>query len=270
MTTPSDVWPTIDSWLAKNAPRVLRALGSPIARGGLARLEGALNRALPGGLADAYRAHDGARDEAHALFGAVRAPRDARWVRYMWWLSVDEALAQYRFMRDLGVDWPEARLPIAQDAGGNLVYVDLDDGRCAAWDHETTESIDLASDFGAWMGALAEDMRAGLVVAGSEGDDDERTLTLLDAPPPPAPAAPVVGPDRAARVLLDVLRERGFVALADGADVEPLVAELTRALATRGAKKRCAAVLTALEESSAVDEIFAEDDWIRVLVDEIA
>ena len=270
MPTPNDVWPSIDSWLAKHAPRVLRALGSPVAPGTLARIEGALQRPLPGVLSDAYCAHDGARHEAHAVFGALRAPRDARWVRYMWWLPANEALAQYRFMRDLGVGWPESHLPVAQDAGGNLVYVDLDDGRCAVWDHETTESIELASEFGAWMSALAEDMRAGLVVAGSEDDDDDATLTLLDAPAPPAPPAPAVGPDRAARVLLDVLRERRFVVLADGADEDALVAALTRALATRGAKKRGDAVLRVLEDSVAVDEIFAEDDWIRVLVSEVA
>ncbi len=75
---------------------------------------------------------------------------------------------------------------------------------------------------------------------------------------------------RRRRVLLDLLRERRFVALVDDADIEPLVVDLTRALATRGSNKRLAAVLSVLEENPAVDDIFAEDDWIRVLVDEVA
>jgi cell wall assembly regulator SMI1 len=269
MPEASNPWPEIDAWLARNAPRVLRALRAPANDAALARVGRALGRALPVAIADAYRAHDGVRDEQNAWLGAVRVPDDARWVRYMWLLSANEALARWHFMRDLGISWAEALLPIAADAGGNVVVVNLDDGRCGAWDHETAEVIQLASDFGAWMGALAEDMSTGLVVAGSEDDDEEATLTLLAAPAPARARRPVVAPDRPARVLLELLLERRFIALAAGANVEPLVAHLTNALSKRTAKSRASAVMSLLEESDAVEEIFAEDDWIEVLVSEL-
>lgn len=263
-----EAWQRIDAWLAANASSVLKKLRPPVTGPALAALEQGLNRPVPVSLRDAYRAHDGARGEERAIFGAVRVPPDARWARCMWWLSAEKTLGRYRFMRDLSDQWPSTLLPIAEDAGGNLLVVDLDQGTLSAWDHETWGSRKLADDFGAWMEQLAADMAAGLVVAGSEEDDEDATLTLLDAPPPLPASPPALVPDRAARVLLDVLLERRFIALVDNADRSALVAALTRALATKGAKRRRAKVIDVLEESEVVDEIFVDDDPIGVLVDD--
>src|SRR5262245_32469437 len=146
----SDAWRRIDAWLTANAPGVLKALRPPVTADALASLERRLNRPLPIALRDAYGAHDGTRGEEHAILGAVRTPLDARWARYMWWLTAENALACYRLMNDLSDEWPPSLLPVAEDGGGNLIVVDLDRGTVSAWDHETWESIKLADDFGAW------------------------------------------------------------------------------------------------------------------------
>jgi cell wall assembly regulator SMI1 len=93
----------------------------------------------------------------------------------MWWLPIDKALQRQRFVLDLGIDWPATLLPIAEDAGGNLLVADLGNGRISAWDHETASTQTIAPDFGSWMGALAEDMAAGRVA-----EDDGEALVLLE------------------------------------------------------------------------------------------
>ena len=260
-------WPEIDAWLAANAPRVARALCPPATAGTITHAQRELDRPLPASLLEMYRAHDGVVDEEHAWFGAVRLPRGAIWVRSMWMLSLDEALAQWRLMRDLGGDWRDAVLPIAMSASGDLVVVSLDAGTCGAWDHETGETTPLG-DFGAWMSALADDIRAGLIVSGSEDDDEDPTLTLLAEPPPPA-HPPVLGPDRPARVLVEILVERRFIALADGANVESLVAALSQALSDQTSEARASGVFSVLDESAVVEEIFAGDDEIEDVVEEL-
>jgi SMI1-KNR4 cell-wall len=184
----------------------------------------------------------------------------------MWWLPIDGAIGQLALLRDIG-DWPEELLPIAADGGGNLIVVDVATGRVSAWDHEDWSTTALADDFGAWMTHLADDMDANLVVAGSIDDDEEDAIMLLDAPPSPA-AAPHIAPDRAARVLLACLLERRLVAVA-GEDVEGLIAQLHGALATKSPAQRRRRVIAVLEESASIDEIFATDDVLGVLVDEL-
>lgn len=262
-------WQRIDSWLTNHAPRVLALLRPPIDDAGLAKLEAAAGKPLPRSLVDAYRAHDGAMGDHPALFGAVRAPRDALWARHTSWLSADRAVGTLQFMRDLPDEWPAALLPIADDGSGNLIVVDLDTGEVSAWDHEDGSKARLAEDLATWMTQLANDMDARLVVPGTPEDGADDALELLDAPPGPPPPPPIIRADRAARVFIEVLIEKRFAALEKGADLEPLIAELARALATKGAASRKRTVIALLEESGAVQEIFADDEALEGLVDEI-
>lgn len=219
-----------------------------------------------------YQAHDGTHDEESAILAAMRAPKNAQWARYMWWLSVDAAEKQLVLMRDLG-KFPEELLPFALDAGGNLLVVDTTNGRVAAWDHETWETTTLAADMDVWIAALADDMEQKLVAAPNEDPDeedfDDGRLMLMDAPPPPPPeaGAPVVTEDRAARVLVEVLQERKFVEMTKRADLEPLIKELHEALVHPIKGERKARVIEILEDSDVVDEIFANDDKIGGLVE---
>lgn len=266
----SSAWQRIDTWLGAHAPNVLRLLRAPIDDASLAKLEGAAGRPLPSGLVEAYRAHDGAAGEHPTIFGAVRAPKDALWTRSMSWLSADRAVGSLLFMRDLPVAWPEELLPIADDAGGNLVVVDLRSGLVSAWDHEDARTTRLADDFGTWMTQLADDMDARLVVAGTVDDDADDAISLHDAPPPPPAPAPFIARDRAARVFVEVLVEKRFAALRKGADLEPLVAALAAALAIKTNATKKKRVIETLEESDAVEEIFAGNDKIEGLVDDVA
>jgi cell wall assembly regulator SMI1 len=265
----SSPWLRIDSWLAEHAPKVLALLRPPLDDAGFAKLEAAAGKPLPASLALAYRAHDGARSERPTILGAVRAPKDALWAHHMAWMSADSAVGRLLFMRELPTPWPAELLPIADDAGGNLLVADLETGAILAWDHETATTTRLADDLTTWMTQLADDMDARLVVAGSAEDDADDSLELLDAPPGPPPPAPIILPDRAARVFVEVLCEKKYAALHKGADLEPLIAELTLALAIPVTKERKKKVIALLEESDAIDEIFTTDDKLEGLVDEI-
>lgn len=231
-----------------------------------------MGRPLPAGVIAMYQAHDGTHDEESAILAAMRAPNDAQWARYMWWLSAEDARKKLAFMRGLG-NFAEELMPFALDAGGNLLVVDTRTGRVAAWDHETAETTTLANDMDAWVSALADDMENKLVAAPNDDPDeedfDDGRLMLLDAPPPPPPAAgaPVLAEDRAARVLVEVLQERKFVEMTKRANLEPLVKELHEALAHPIRGERRARVITILEESDVVDEIFADDEKIGGIVD---
>ena len=266
----SSPWHRIDAWLTEHAPKVLRLLRAPIDDATLAKLEAAAGKPLPASLLEAYRAHDGASGEHPTIFGALRAPNAALWARHVTWLSADRAVGSLLYMREVVKEWPAALLPIADDADGNLVVVDLDSGQVAARDHEDGSTTKLTDDFGAWMTHLADDMDARLVAIGAREEKADDTLSLLDAPPAPPPPAPVIARDRSARVFVEVLVEKRFVALANGVDREPLIAALARALAikTNAIKKKT--VVAVLEDSSAIEELFADDDMLHTLVDELA
>jgi cell wall assembly regulator SMI1 len=266
----SSPWHRIDAWLTHNAPKVLRLLRAPIDDASLAKLEATAGKPLPRSLVEAYRAHDGTAGVHPTILGAVRVPNAALWARHMTWLSADRAVGSLLYMREVVKDWPAALLPIADDAGGNLVVVDLDSGQVAAWDHEDGSTTKLADDLGTWMTLLADDMEARLVAVGAREEKADDALSLLDAPPAPAAPAPVIARDRAARVFVEVLVEKRLVALAKGVDLESLIAALARALAikTNAIKKKT--VIALLEDSAAVEEIFAADDVLHTLVDEIA
>ncbi len=256
-------WPRIDAWLAKNAPNVANKLRPPAPAAALAKLEKILGRALHPGVADAYRAHDGATGENSTVFGAIRVPQRHAWARLMWWLPLEEAYARLKFMEDLG-EWPEGQFPIAEDAGGNLILIDLASGAVGARDHEDWSTKELAKDFGELMANLADDMEARLVATTEEEEEDD-ALELLDKPA--VAVEQDVAPDRAARVLIEVMIERRILALRERFDVEPLIAELAEAL--ESGDKRNAKVIDILEESEVVDEVFADDETIEKLIDEV-
>jgi cell wall assembly regulator SMI1 len=262
-------WPRVDAWLVKHAPNVLALLRAPISAAGLAKVEEAAGRPLPPSLLEAYRAHDGTVGEHPTILGAVRLPKAAQSVRHMSWLPADRAVGSLRFMRELVESWPPAFLPIADDQAGNLIVCDLDTDALAVWDHEDRTSTPLAGDLASWIARLADDMDAGLVVAGAAEDGADDALELLDAPAGPAAPAPVILPDRAARVFVEVLVEKRYAVLAKGVDVEPLVAALTTALSVKGAAARRRGVIDLLEASEAIEEIFVDDDKLEGLVDEI-
>jgi hypothetical protein len=99
----------------------------------------------------------------------------------------------------------------------------------------------------------------------AEEEEEDDALELLDKPA--VPAEQDVAPDRAARVLIEVMIERRVLALRERFDVEPLIAELAEAL--EDGERRKVKVIDVLEESEVVDEVFADDETIENLIDEV-
>lgn len=259
-------WLRIDGWLEQNAPEVLAQLSPPASADSVAKLERALERKLPADVREAFLAHDGALEDATTIFGAIRTPKEARYARLMCWLSIERVAEQLAFLRDLG-EFPEELLPIGEDAGGNLLVVNLDTGAISAWDHEDWSTTTIAKDMNALATNLADDMDANLVTVDEE-DEDFPALVLLDKPPPKL-AVPQITEDRPARVLVAVMLERRMIALTKGRDIEKLIVELTAALALNDAIKRRERVVEVLEENPAVDELFADDETIDALLEEL-
>ncbi|AKT40454.1 SMI1/KNR4 family protein [Chondromyces crocatus] len=259
-------WPRIDRWLRAHAPFIGQQLSGPATVEALHALERSVRAPVPASLKEAYFAHDGAREERPTVFAAARVPREAEWARWMWWLPMYKARARHQFMLDLGIGWSDRWLPFGEDAGGNVLYVDLRSGEVFAWDHETGEGILVAPDLRTWMTWLADDMDARLVA--SRPDAEEEDLTLLDAPLAPLPVAPAVTAARTARSFLEVLEERGLVAVDEGMDQKSLLDALSTALAIRNAEKRRARTIAVLESEAAVEEIFADNEVLSVLIDE--
>jgi len=264
-------WTRIDAWLRTHAPTILEELRPPASSEAIARLEQHAKRKLPPDVIAMYEAHDGVREEQSSVFAAMRAPKDAEWARYMWWLTTAGAIEQLDTMRDIG-DWPAELLPFAQDGGGNLLVVDLESGQVSAWDHETWETTKLSSSLDAWFTALADDMEARLVAPPNEdvGDDDERLMLLAAPLPDVPPGESAIAEDRAARVFVAVLQERKLVELSKEADIEPLVRALHVGLAIEDKDDRYDRVIEILEESPVVDEIFGDDDAIGGLIEDLS
>ena len=260
------VWLRIDAWLEEHAPEIFAQLRPPASSDELGKLERAVGRKLPPAIVAAYLAHDGALEDATTVFGGTRVPKNLPLARFMCWLSIERVCEQLAFMKDLG-DWPEERMPLAEDAGGNLLIVDLSTGEIAAFDHEDWSAVALAPDLDKWMTNLADDMDKNLVTI-DEDDEDFPALMLLDKPAPRA-TQPAITPDRPARVLVAVMVERRMLALAKGKDLEPLIVLMTKALEIKDAEERREKVVEVLEEDTAVDDLFADDETIDALLEEL-
>jgi cell wall assembly regulator SMI1 len=264
--TPTRPWERIDRWLAAHEKQLLGELRPPLEDADRAfELAAQELGALSDALTDAYRAHDGEKRELCALFGATRLPRDALWAAYMWWLPFATAMKRRTFMLDLGIGWAATWLPFAEDAGGNVILVDTRTGWVAAWDHETGQPIELSPRLDVWMAQLADDMEAGLV---GTDEEDGRLIRLLAPRPPDAPAPELAG-DHAARVLLTALVERELVLPRQGGDPSALLADLRSALGETSIPKTRQRVLDALDDSDAIDDVFADDETLDALLREL-
>jgi len=258
------VFPRLDEWLAKVAPRVAKGLRGPASAAALRQLTRHFGR-VPDAVLQMYRAHDGESegveleddelededefDDEGGLLARARVPREHVWIQAMRWLPIAEVIREHTV--NVGAaDWPDDWLPLATDGGGNFVVV-AGDGEVFAWDHETGEPETLASSLDAWFGALADDLEAS------------------------TRSAPVAAqaPRRAGAVLIEVLEEHRFVEMdaeASPEEVDALVGALEQALARRGVERQLEGVLAALEGSKAVAEIFADDEVLAVLLKEFA
>jgi hypothetical protein len=191
----------------------------------------------------------------------------------MSWLSVEDVIRELRWTGERSLDARTGAakrgdrgdfMPLAKDAGGNLLLVELSHGGLSLWDHETWSPERVAPSLGAWMSDLVSDMDARLVEEDEE--DDEPVLVLLGAPRVPA-EPPRLERTRAASVLCEVLAARRLVELDQNSSA--LLDSLADALEKRGPKARLRAVLRVLDESEDVAEIYGEDSMIGAAIDEV-
>jgi cell wall assembly regulator SMI1 len=249
--------------LSVTAPALATRLAKPATAGGITGLELALGRALPDELRAFYSVADGdgptIEDEPDChglLFGAAQAPR---WVRQMRWLSVRDAKDELRQCRDtIAESFAPSWIPIAADDNGNFVVVDAESGTVMAVDHESPEpraENRLASS----IVELLEEMVRGIDNGIIRCDRTGLFPTVAAATAPTDPAT----------VFVTLLVERGLLALAAGRTIDDAAPAVRIILVGRGRAATKANKLARLfEDASWVDETFASEEVLEVLVEE--
>lgn len=133
MSTAASAWGTIESWLRANAPDLLGMLLPPASEDQIAAAEHALGCTLPPSYADSLRVHDGQENRSPLVAGWYLLPladvvRDWNMLRgfaadgtfdptFDFTVQADPEVAQ--------VEWAPSWIPVAHDAGGSLLCIDL-------------------------------------------------------------------------------------------------------------------------------------------------
>lgn len=150
-------WTRIESWLAKKAKRIQRALAHGATDEQIAAVERQLGVALPADVRASYRIHDGA-DESD-LFPSSD-PEDMGYSL----LSLSQ-VAEAMSLRRGNERWNPHWLPLATNGGGDVQAVDLSpDGATAGHvievNHETGVVTVLAASWAARLADLADGLEA--------------------------------------------------------------------------------------------------------------
>jgi cell wall assembly regulator SMI1 len=131
----SHAWRRMEAWLSDNAPVILENLNPPAWAVDVQKAEAALGVRLPPSLVAAYFVHDGESRRSSGMFDGWR------------WFSLKEVIGQNDFM--IGIErmsafgdyTPGLMIPIMEDMGGNMLYVETSaDGKeetpVIEWWHE--------------------------------------------------------------------------------------------------------------------------------------
>lgn len=167
-----DVWRRVEAWLSAHAKRIHASLGPPAGDERIATAERLLGVSFPADFRESLRIHDGQSAEV---------PFMASWVL----LSCRDIVEQWRIWKDL-LDgghfaknvarpsgpvraewWNPGWIPVTHDGGGDHHCLDLAPapggraGQIVTLWHDSGDRKVLASGFGAWLGAFADDLEAG-------------------------------------------------------------------------------------------------------------
>jgi cell wall assembly regulator SMI1 len=202
-----DVWDRIESWLAINAPKVLKSLQPGASEGEIREAEEALDVQFPPEVKQSFRLHNGQFDCTGALIPDQLSPEDLNypitdpcsgwqllslknivtwWSEWMELLNVGET------------DWNRFWIPLTYDEGGNHDCLDLDpklgsnSGRIVRTFHETIPDIEsdaefkMAVNFRVWLEQFAIDLESGIYEYAEEYDRliDAKVLRHISASQP--------------------------------------------------------------------------------------
>lgn len=168
-----ETWNRIESWLATNAPRVLRGLGDPASAAAISAAEETMGFRFPPDFRASLAVHDGEKTDV----GAIKGLRLN---------SLEDLLSDWEIMEELRQSgtfddspspeglkpghWNRGWLPVASDGGGNSLSMDLDPaaggvaGQIFFFDHEQGPEPIVASSFGDWLARYAADLENEKVI----------------------------------------------------------------------------------------------------------
>lgn len=163
-------WKVIEDVLKENAHSAYEALCPPARAADIRKLEALVSTKLPQTLVASLRIHDGMLP-AVELFDFVSLLPAAEMAK--WWRVEREnpwdgyTGPRYNHGRRIKGDlrWRQGWIPIASDAGGNLLGVDLDPGPAGtrsqvfAWHNNGSPPPKVvAESYAAWLDAVAEEL----------------------------------------------------------------------------------------------------------------
>ncbi|MGF1472557.1 MAG: SMI1/KNR4 family protein [Rubrobacteraceae bacterium] len=154
----SESWRRIEDWLKEHAPELASLLNPPASREKISGAEKALGVVFPPSLAESYLVHDGESKASDGVSGLWR------------WFSLDEIVAQNEEMKLIerayafGDYEPGLMIPIMEDGGGNLLYVETTaagETPVIEWHHEEPVRDVKYDSFGAMLEGFAGRLEAG-------------------------------------------------------------------------------------------------------------
>lgn len=167
-------WELIRSILKEHAPESYKALRPPATTTAIHKLEQLIGKKLPNSLVSFLLIHDGMSTSGGVTFfdyiTLLSAARMAEWWRIEMENPWDDPGPRFDHGRKMKGDlrWRSRWLPIADDAGGNLLGIDLDpgpaghSGQVFSWrNNGAPPPRVLARSFAAWLDTIAEEMSRG-------------------------------------------------------------------------------------------------------------
>ncbi len=167
-------WRVIEGVLKENARSAYEALRPPAPMAGIRKLEELVGVKLPRALVSSLLTHDGMRDrivvvDLYDYNRLISVAEMAKWWRIV--SSDPSDLDGPRFFHGRRIKgdlrWRRAWVPIAVDAGGNLLACDLDPGPAGTrsqvfpWqNYGSPPPRVVAPSYAAWLDAVAEEMAA--------------------------------------------------------------------------------------------------------------
>jgi cell wall assembly regulator SMI1 len=180
MTTEAEIqrhWRRIERWLSANVPPLAQALRAPATPEAIARAEAAVEVSFPPEFIASLTVHDGQDDRAFEVFGNWGL-LDLTGVVRKWQMFV--ALVEKGVLptddepESVVIEgpvrprrWDRAWIPVATKGTGDYLLLDLNPpdggrrGQVVMYGHRMSTRTVVTSDFGAWLGRIANQFEGG-------------------------------------------------------------------------------------------------------------
>jgi cell wall assembly regulator SMI1 len=159
----------IEEVLREHSHSTYKALRSPASLASLGKLERLIGTKLPQSLASSLRIHDGMQEGSDLVtyYSLLPVAKTIEWWRIEMEFPWDRPGPRFEDRKKIKGDlrWRPRWVPLAVDAGGNLLATDLDPGpagtrsQVLAWHNSGSPAPKvIAASYSQWLDAIAEEL----------------------------------------------------------------------------------------------------------------